>query len=502
MDSPGAGDRGTMWTPSSRDSVAREFGVAQPGPLPTAGTASRRLVPSLRSPLLCKQLPQRLQARVPTQQTVTPTDRSTTDNTSLTPPPSMAAADRVVVWASATNSKVASRLLTPRTLKSSAPLANSTASALSSSSDACKKSCAVKLTAGDQATGMAASKEIRTPAEPASASAPSATERRRPSRVTLMMSTMSGVAVGSTAAMPKARAALTVGSPCSKTRTKSAGSERAKEKLPVSSATAAGAVIVCHVDLAIAVVVAMQVCGHISLMSDLLQSTISQYSSSVNDVVAVVTADTLERNELAVKVPVGSFVVKELVMDVEVIDVEVKVDVLLVVTELVVDVEVPVAVEIVVVTELVIDAEVKVDVLLLVVTELVTDVEVKVAVLLLVVAELVIDVEVKVAVLDVEVKVDVLLLVVTELMVDVEVKVAVIDVEVKVGVLLLVVTELVIEVAVPVAVAMVVVTELVIEVSVVVAVVLNETVEKVTDVEVTVPVVLLDVTELVIDVTV
>jgi len=484
MDSPGAGDRGTMWTPSSRDSVAREFGVAQPGPLPTAGTASRRLVPSLRSPLLCKQLPQRLQARVPTQQTVTPTDRSTTDNTSLTPPPSMAAADRVVVWASATNSKVASRLLTPRTLKSSAPLANSTASALSSSSDACKKSCAVKLTAGDQATGMAASKEIRTPAEPASASAPSATERRRPSRVTLMMSTMSGVAVGSTAAMPKARAALTVGSPCSKTRTKSAGSERAKEKLPVSSATAAGAVIVCHVDLAIAVVVAMQVCGHISLMSDLLQSTISQYSSSVNDVVAVVTADTLERNELAVKVPVGSFVVKELVMDVEVIDVEVKVDVLLVVTELVVDVEVPVAVEIVVVTELVIDAEVKVDVLLLVVTELVTDVEVKVAVL------------------DVEVKVDVLLLVVTELMVDVEVKVAVIDVEVKVGVLLLVVTELVIEVAVPVAVAMVVVTELVIEVSVVVAVVLNETVEKVTDVEVTVPVVLLDVTELVIDVTV
>jgi len=457
MDSPGAGDRGTMWTPSSRDSVAREFGVAQPGPLPTAGTASRRLVPSLRSPLLCKQLPQRLQARVPTQQTVTPTDRSTTDNTSLTPPPSMAAADRVVVWASATNSKVASRLLTPRTLKSSAPLANSTASALSSSSDACKKSCAVKLTAGDQATGMAASKEIRTPAEPASASAPSATERRRPSRVTLMMSTMSGVAVGSTAAMPKARAALTVGSPCSKTRTKSAGSERAKEKLPVSSATAAGAVIVCHVDLAIAVVVAMQVCGHISLMSDLLQSTISQYSSSVNDVVAVVTADTLERNELAVKVPVGSFVVKELVMDVEVIDVEVKVDVLLVVTELVVDVEVPVAVDMVVVTELVID---------------------------------------------VEVKVDVLLLVVTELMVDVEVKVAVIDVEVKVGVLLLVVTELVIEVAVPVAVAMVVVTELVIEVSVVVAVVLNETVEKVTDVEVTVPVVLLDVTELVIDVTV
>mmetsp|Transcript_94964 Transcript_94964/g.257743 ORF Transcript_94964/g.257743 Transcript_94964/m.257743 type:complete len:245 (-) Transcript_94964:55-789(-) len=184
------------------------------------------------------------------------------------------------------------------------------------------KSCAETLSASELASCMSASKETSTPAEPERASVLAAEERRRPSRATPVISTISGVAAGTTAATPDASAALTAGSPSPKARARSAGSHRAREKLPVRRATAAGLVVVVHVAVVVAVVMAKQLLGHLSIASGMPQSTMPQYHSSVHEVLVLVMVDTVRLDkpvELAIDVAVLAaavlMVVTELVID-------------------------------------------------------------------------------------------------------------------------------------------------------------------------------------------
>lgn len=259
---------------------------ARSGPLFTAGATSRSLMSRWSFRFLRRQLLDCFQLKAKMQQIATQSGTITARNAALKPAPSFAAPDNVVVPAADRKSKVASRSLTRKTVKLSAPPASSSARLASSPSAACKKSRAEELTASESETGMVASKETCTLVETAPDSVPAAVERRRPSKATPVISTMSAVAVGSTAATPEASAAPTARSPCSKARARSAGSDRAREKLPVRRATAAGAVVVACAGLAAAaaVVAAEQVLGHLATASGMPQSTMLQYHSSVLEV--------------------------------------------------------------------------------------------------------------------------------------------------------------------------------------------------------------------------